>query len=451
MRTQPGLIPDPLPPDSLEVKLQALYSRNAGRICGTETKRIRAGFIDFLARLGDPHLRLPPVIHVAGTNGKGSAIALLRAIFERAGLKVHVFTSPHLLRFNERIVIAGQEISNPVLESLLDEALAACEGEEMAFFEITTALAFLAFARTPADIVLLETGLGGRLDCTNVIPRPLASVITAIAYDHMDYLGDTLPAIAAEKAGIIKPGAPCVIARQPYGEETAAVLSGHARTVKSPCYREGKEWRVFPDEDENGFSFSWQNETPIHFRRPALPGRHQFDNAGVALAALKAIEPAFVFAPKIIDAAMNEVKWPGRLQILAEDKDGWEVWLDGGHNEGAGHALAEQARLWAEQDGKPLHLVLGMMGRKDPAAFAAPLVPYLRSLSALDMSGEPGGLSSADLLGRLVPLAIAQLAAATAPKEACVSIKRAFPHQKGRILITGSLYLAGRVLKEYQS
>ncbi|HYG89732.1 MAG TPA: folylpolyglutamate synthase/dihydrofolate synthase family protein [Azospirillum sp.] len=394
-----------------------------------------------LAALGDPHKGLPPVVHVAGTNGKGSTIAFLRAMLEAAGLRVHVYTSPHLVHFNERIRLAGTLIADEHLTGLLEECEAANADAPITFFEVTTAAAFLAFARTPADVVLLETGLGGRLDATNVIDRPATTAVTRVSYDHRHFLGDTLAAITFEKAGILKPGVPAVFAPQP-AEEATRVLAERAAAVGAPVSR----WHIEPLP--HGFRFESAARS-IDLPPPGLTGVHQIVNAGVALACLDHLPV------RVNDAAvtrgLTSVQWPARLQRLTRGPlldrlpAGWELWLDGGHNDSAGEVLAVQAAAWSRQDGRPLDLVFGMLASKEPAEFLAPLVPYVRRLRAVAIPGEDASLpaEAAAAAARAAGIADAAPAADTASALASLAEDTA-----GRALICGSLYLAGTVLAE---
>jgi len=406
------------PNKTLEEKLHALYELRSGPSIDLT---IREPYKKLLAALGNPHEKLPPVIHVAGTNGKGSVVAMLRAIFEAAGYRVHVYTSPHLIRFNERIMLAGQEIDDGLLEALLDETVAANDGGALTFFEITTALAFLAFARTPADVVLLETGLGGRLDCTNVVDKPLATVIARIGYDHMEFLGDTLPEIAAEKAGIIKPEVPCILGKQPVSE-ILRVFEDRAFMLRSPLVHAAAE-----------------NIPPTN-----MIGPHQRDNAATVLACLAQIK-GFDIPDSAIRQGLMNVRWPGRLQQIAGKSipAGCELWVDGGHNESAAQALAAQAALWQKQDGKMLHLVLGMMSRKDPAAFIAPLLPYAGKVTCIAVPGEPLAFAPAELAARIKSPGLQVVVQEDIGK---------IPDFSGgpqRVLIAGSLYLAGHMLGKF--
>ncbi|MEZ5855367.1 MAG: folylpolyglutamate synthase/dihydrofolate synthase family protein [Hyphomicrobiaceae bacterium] len=329
-----------------------------------------------LAKLDHPERRLAPVIHVAGTNGKGSVTAFLRAMLEAGGKRVHVYTSPHLVRFNERIVMAPREgggrsapIDETALAHLLERVEAINAGEPITFFEITTAAALLAFAEAPADAVLLEVGLGGRLDTTNVVARPEVSVITPISMDHAERLGSTIEAIAAEKAGILKPGVAAVIARQ--AEPVAAVIEARAQEVGAPLVMAGRDFDAYGQ----GGRLVFQSENRLlDLPLPSLTGRHQIGNAGVAIAALLASE-TLVVADRAIGEGLSGVSWPARMQRLASgplvDLVGpdAELWLDGGHNPAGGAVLAESLADLEERAPAPVTLVVGMMGQKDAGAF----------------------------------------------------------------------------------
>jgi dihydrofolate synthase/folylpolyglutamate synthase len=389
-----------------------------------------------LADLGEPQRKLPPVVHVAGTNGKGSTIAYLRAMTEAAGKSAHVYISPHLVRFAERITVAGAEISEPALMALLEECERVNRGRPITFFEITTAAAFLAFSRSPADLCLLETGLGGRYDATNVVERPALTLITAISLDHQAFLGNTLAAIAGEKAGIIKPGVPCLSLAQP--PEAMAVIRETAQRLGAPLLVEGEDWRIEPGLRFHMDGQSWD------LPEPCLPGRHQWRNAGLAAAAARRLPVELE-----IGEGLRRARWPARLQRLTRGPlvellpAGWELWLDGGHNPGAGVVLAEHAaREWRD---KPLDLVVGMLNSKDSQGFVDPLVPYLRGGAAVAIPGEANSLS-ADAMAEKAAAAGLSLPAA-ADLETAIKNRLSQPGP-ARLLICGSLYLAGTVLAE---
>ncbi|MBM3952392.1 MAG: bifunctional folylpolyglutamate synthase/dihydrofolate synthase [Rhodospirillales bacterium] len=399
-----------------------------------------------LGRLDEPHLKLAPVVHVAGTNGKGSTVAFLRAMLEAAGRRVHVYTSPHLVRFNERIRVGGAIIGDAELSALLEECETANAGEPITFFEITTAAAFLAFARAPADVVLLETGLGGRLDATNLIPRPAACAITPVSMDHQFYLGNTLAKIAGEKAGILKAGTPCAVAAQ--NLEAFAVIDERARAVGADLFLERRDWTM--TRRENGLGYA-DGEGRFALPLPALPGAHQTGNAGLAVAALRLLARSGIsVADTAIAEGLTRVEWPARLQrltrgpLVAALPPGWELWLDGGHNPAAGEALAAHAAQWARE--RPMYLVFGMINTKDIAGFLAPLAPFARSARALAIPNEANAVPAETLAQAARGLG---LAAETAPDAAAaVAALAARAPEPARVLICGSLYLAGTILAD---
>lgn len=391
-----------------------------------------------LAALGHPERRLPPVVHVAGTNGKGSTVAMIRAGLEAGGARVHVYTSPHLARFHERIRIAGDLVDEDRLIALIEACEAANGAEPITFFEITTAAAFLAFAETPADYVLLEVGLGGRLDATNVV-TPRLCVITPISIDHQQYLGETLGEIAGEKAGILKPGVPCVVGPQP--AEAWDVIVDRAAVVGAPLIAEGQDWQVW--EEHGRLAFQDMGGL-LDLPRPALIGAHQAANAGAALAALRALGAD----EAACEAALTRAEWPARLQRLRRGPlveaagPGAELWLDGGHNAAAGIALAEALTRLPP---RPLHLVCGMLSTKDVGGFLRPLGARATSLEAVSIPGETATLPAE---ATAEAARAAGIAAETAP-DLGVAVARIAARAPGaRILICGSLYLAGRVLAD---
>jgi len=391
-----------------------------------------------LAALGHPERSLPPVIHIAGTNGKGSTQAMIRAGLEAMGGRVHAYTSPHLARFHERIRLAGALISESALTEILDECDRANEGRTITFFEITTCAALLAFARTPADWTLLEVGLGGRLDATNVVDAPRLTIITPVSIDHQQYLGDTLAEIAGEKAGILKRGVPCVVG--PQEDAGLEVIEARAARLGCPLLVHGQHWRAWEErgrlifQDENGLL-----DLPL----PILHGPHQIDNAGAALAALRhlgADEAA-------CEAAVTRAYWPARMQRLktgplVEAAGPCELWLDGGHNPAGGQAVAATlARLTR----KPTHLVCGMLNTKDVAGYMRPLAPQVQSLTAVSIPGEANTLPAEATRDA----ARSEGIAADVADSVVAAITRIAREAPGaRILICGSLYLAGTILRE---
>jgi dihydrofolate synthase/folylpolyglutamate synthase len=400
-----------------------------------------------LARLGNPEWRLPPVVHVAGTNGKGSVIAFLRAIIEAAGYRVHVYTSPHLARFHERIRLAGTLIAETDLLAVLAECEAANGEAPITFFEITTAAAFLAFTRTPADIVLLETGLGGRLDATNVIKLPFLTAITPVDLDHQGYLGETLSEIAGEKAGILKPGVPCVLAMQ--RAEADAVITNRAAAVGAPLMRHGVDWRGTLDL-EGGTTFHFQG-ADISLPRPGLVGTHQIGNASHAIACARML-PGFDISDSALARGLREVVWPARLQLLtagplvAAIPEGWEVWLDGGHNAGAARALASQAETWSD---RPLYLIVGMLNNRDPALFLEPLMLHARVMRAVPITTAHAGREATTIAEAATGLGMSAATAHDAYTALVDIIAEA--SAPSRVLVCGSLYLAGALIAEGNS
>ena len=397
-----------------------------------------------LAALGHPERGLPPVVHVAGTNGKGSCCAFLRAIAEAAGQRVHVYTSPHLVRFHERIRLAGTLVEEATLESVLAEVEERNAGAPITVFEITTAAAFLLFSRVSADLLVLETGLGGRYDATNVVDRPAATAITSISMDHMEYLGDTLDKIAFEKAGIIKPGVPCAVG----ADAPLAVLGQAAAEAGAPLLARGRDWRIEP-AGEGRLRYADATGT-LDLPPPSLAGPHQTDNAGLAVAALRAWNPPWL-NPEAIATGLATAEWPARMQRLcgrlaAALPPGWELWLDGGHNPAAGLALAAQLREWRETaPERPIHLVVGMKASKAAAEFLAPLLPPLSD--TVWAVAEPG-----QHLAMPVESIVAASGGAARPGPTVASTLSALPRDAAarapaRVLICGSLYLAGEVLK----
>ncbi|MEM7641104.1 MAG: folylpolyglutamate synthase/dihydrofolate synthase family protein [Pseudomonadota bacterium] len=390
-----------------------------------------------LTALDHPETRLPPVIHIAGTNGKGSTLAMLRAGLEGAGENCHAYTSPHLARFHERIRVAGDLISEEALVTLLQECEIANDHEPITYFEITTCAALLAFARSRADWTLLEVGLGGRLDATNVV-NPTLTIITPISMDHEGFLGDTLPKIAAEKAGILKPGVPCIVG--PQDEAALEVIEYRAARLNAPLQVHGQHWHV---TEENG-RLVFQDETGLmDVALPRLLGAHQIQNAGTAVAALRALDRA-----QGAEAAMRNVHWPARMQRLrsgplVDAAGAAELWLDGGHNPAAGAAIAEALSRLPK---RPTHLICGMLRTKDITGYMAPLARHVSHLHTVAIPGESATLSAAETQAAAQTVGIP---ATQAPAVADAVARIVAQDPDARILICGSLYLAGRVLRDH--
>ena len=392
-----------------------------------------------LRALGSPQRYMPPAVHVAGTNGKGSVIAFLRSMLEEGGYKVHVYTSPHLVRYNERIRLGGRLIEDEELQRFLKICTRVNQGRPITFFEITTAAAFLAFSQTPADICLIETGLGGRLDATNLIKWPEVSILTPISIDHEFYLGQGIKRIAKEKAGILKRGRPAIVSKQ--RPESSRVLERAARKIGAPLWRYGCEWQVSHRKFGSVFqSLSSRRLLPL----PGLLGLHQRDNAAVAVAALDLLD-RFPVSASAVRQGICRVKWPARFQVLGPGSlkklvgQSTNIWVDGGHNASAGEALADAIRL--NFGGDPVRIILGMLQTKSPAEFIAPLLPCIEKVYPITLDAE-AGLTEAALA--------TQLREAGAPVLCSGSLEAAVQHAGAEgvknIVVCGSLYLAGQVL-----
>jgi len=424
------------PSDAILARLMTLHPK----IIDLSLDRIER-LLDDLER---PQDRLPPVVHIAGTNGKGSVAAFMRAALESAGYKVHAYTSPHLVRFHERIRLAGEPIAEPDLAAFLERCETVNDGAPITYFEITTAAAFLAFAEKPADIVLLECGLGGRLDATNLVARPLATVITPVSIDHQHFLGETLREIAGEKAAIQKAGVPSVVGPQP--PEAAVVIDAVAARTGAPTFRFGRSFSV--ETASNGLVYSAGGRRMM-LPFPALPGAHQIDNAAVAVAALERLKGFTVTEPDIANGLLR-ASWPARLQRLREGPltgllpDGWELWLDGGHNAAAGAALAAHAA--AEWRDRPLFVVCGMLNSKQADRFLEAFTEVATGARTVAIPGEDNTFP-AEQLAAIAKRGGLDAAPAGDLTEAVASIV-ANRDGAARILICGSLYLAGRVLAE---
>ena len=402
-----------------------------------------------LERLDHPERKLPPVIHVAGTNGKGSTIAYLRAILEAARLRVHVYTTPYLVRINECFRLGrtggGVLVGDDELRAALEHCERANAGAPITIFEIQTAAAFWLFAQHPADVVLLEVGLGGRLDGTNVIETPLVTVIAPVSMDHTEFLGNTLAAIAREKAGILKRGVPLICAEQL--PEAMAVIEQQAKRLRAPLHAAGEGWHVNVErgrlvyQDERGL---------MDLAAPKLFGRHQFDNAGLAIATLRA-QSLFRIEPTAFEAGIVNAEWPARMQRLAsgalveQAPRGSEIWLDGGHNADGGRVAAAALGDLEERVSRPLVVIAGMMGNKDAGAFLANFAGLTRHIIAVQIPDREAAMPPDRLADAARALGMRVETAGTV-EAALRSLARLTYEVPPRILITGSLYLAGHVL-----
>ncbi len=408
-------------------RVQTLYPQLIDLSLGRITRLLHA--------LGDPQLALPPVIHVAGTNGKGSTCAFLRAIGEAAGWRVHVATSPHLVRLNERFRLAGTLVSDADLTATLAEIERVNAGAPITVFEVLTAAAYVLFARTSADLCVIEVGLGGRYDATNVIAAPAACAITSLSLDHQDFLGSTVDRIAWEKAGIIKAGRPAVTGHQP--AEALRVLREQADAVGAPLLVRGHDWDIAAQGDALHYQDAGGH---LALPRPGLAGAHQIENAGLAVAALRAAGLALAASAY---GGIATATWPARLQRLsghlaAQLPAGFELWLDGGHNQAAGERLAEHLRdQWSD---RPAYLLVGMKQGKNAAGFLAPL---LRRAAGVWAVREPGQHLALEV-GEVIAASSGAARAGPTIVDGLAKVAKAAP---GRVLICGSLYLAGEALK----
>ena len=404
-----------------------------------------------LAALDHPERKLPPVIHVAGTNGKGSTIAFLRAILEAAGKRVHVYISPHLVRFNERYRLGqsgeGVLVSDAELSATLEECERVNAGAPITVFEITTAVGLMLFARHPADVLLMEVGLGGRLDATNVVEHPLATIVTRIAIDHTDFLGPTLDKIATEKAGILKRGTQAIVAAQ--ARDALAAIERQAAKLNVPLKIAGEDWTA---TEERG-RLVYQDEAGLlDLPAPKLYGRHQFENAGLAIAALRAIKP-FKILPAAYEAGMIKADWPARLQRLAQGRlvdlapAGSELWLDGGHNPDGGRAIAAALADLEERVSRPLVLIVGMLASKDCEGFLGNFTGLVRRMIAVPVPGAEKGMSAEAVADAARAIGLPATSRDNLI-EALDAARKLDLDPPPRILITGSLYLAGEVLRE---
>jgi dihydrofolate synthase/folylpolyglutamate synthase len=433
--------------DALLARMRTLHPK----LIDLSLDRIRV----LLARLGNPERRLPPVVHIAGTNGKGSTTAYLLAMFEAAGKRVHAYTSPHLVRFNERISVPGADgRSQPIGEAALADVLARVErinaGDAITFFEITNAAAFVAFAEIPADVVLLEVGLGGEFDSTNVIERPALSIITPVSMDHAEKLGDTVARIASAKAGILKPDCQAVISRQQ--PDALEVIRTRARAVRAPLLVWGEDFDAYAQ----GGRLVYQTEDEVKdLPLPALLGPHQIVNAGTVVAAAEYLRPLGL-TDEAIARGLQTVRWPARMQRLAADgrlgrrlAADAELWLDGGHNPSAGEVLAQTLADLEERSPKPLVVIVGMLANKDAAGFLRPFAGLARRVIAVPIPGAHERPYDPVDLARLA--AGLGFDAVSAPDLlAAIDVAAGAAEGPRRVLICGSLYLAGHVLAAEQ-
>jgi dihydrofolate synthase/folylpolyglutamate synthase len=425
--------------DDIVARLQALHPKLIDLTLDRMTR--------ILAQLDHPERKLPPVIHVAGTNGKGSVIAFMRAMLEADGKRVHVYTSPHLVRFNERFRIAGQLVSDEELEAVLAECERVNAGAPLTLFEITTAAGLLLFSRHPADVLLLEVGLGGRLDATNVVDRPAASVITSISRDHAEYLGENIDQIAVEKAGIIKEGVPVVVGVQ--HRDALSVIERRAARLNAPIRIAGEDWTA---GEERGRLVYQDEERLIDLPAPKLYGRHQFENAGLGVAALRSV-PSLTPRFSSLEAGVINAEWPARMQRLASGTlflrapQGGELWLDGGHNPDGGRAIAAALADLEERAPRPVVLIVGMLTSKDCEGFLRNFAGLTRRIIAIPIEGQKNAMSPDDIsdVARNIGIPAMTRASLKAALDATEMLELDPPP---RILITGSLYLAGEVLKQ---
>ncbi len=407
--------------------------------------------LDLLDKLGNPHKKLPPVIHVAGTNGKGSTIAFLSSIFKAAGLKAHIYTSPHLVNFNERIVINYEQISDEYLYELSEECRIVAENNniKVTFFEGTTALAFLAFMRNPADVILLETGLGGRLDATNVIEKPALTIITSISLDHTEYLGPNEALIAREKAGIMKKDVPCVTSLQT--EEVDFVLQQEAGRINCPLYSYSYDWHSAEEKKKLVYYDSIKEQKNI-YPLPSLMGLHQIINSGNAIAAVKLLKN-FNISDDHICQGLTSTNWPGRLQKITKGriisllpklpkKSAWEIWLDGAHNEAGAYVLSQNLLTLTK---KPIYMIFGMTKGRDTEKFLSHFKNIVKMVVGVLIKTEPSAYSAEQICSSAKNLNFVTYKAESIDDAILHITKNA--KEPGIILFAGSLYLASDVLK----
>jgi len=398
-----------------------------------------------MGELGNPENKLPPVIHVAGTNGKGSTIAFMRSIFEACSYKVHVYTSPHLVEFVERIRIAGDLPDEAALARLMEDIEEINGDKPITYFEFVTATAILAMSRVPADITLLETGLGGRLDATNIVRSPLITVLTPISIDHTKFLGNSLVEIAAEKAAIMKNGRPCVSAIQEPCVER--VIHECARDHHVDIYLENRDWAVSSD-DLGRLKFE-SERVQWTMPCPALPGEHQLQNAGLALAAIEL--SGLTIPSPALSHGMRSVEWPARGQLLKygplvdQLPHGWELWLDGAHNDAAAAVLASMIEKWQDT---PVYVIAGMMNKRPARSFFRSIVAVADGVVTVSIPNHENSYSAEELATEIKTLGCSNVDFSSTINDALKVVTEICSNPRARIMITGSLYLAGEVLKQ---
>jgi dihydrofolate synthase / folylpolyglutamate synthase len=430
--------------ESLLARFEKLHPKSIDLSLGRVERLLNA--------LGNPHRRIPPVIHVAGTNGKGSTVAFLKAMLEAAGCRTHAFISPHLRRFHERIMLTSPAGARPIAERHLADILSRCEAvnkcEPITFFEITAAAAFLAFAENPADAVLLETGLGGRLDATNVIDEPLATILTPISLDHCSYLGDTIEAIAFEKAGILKRGRPAIASRQ--SEAALEVIDARASRLNVPVIAANRSWDVF---EQHGRLIFQDEDCLLDLPLPRLFGQHQLQNAGTAIAAARRLE-GFSIPEAAIAKGLTTAVWPARLERLSPGKlhelasPGSEIWVDGGHNPAAGEVVARALADLDERVPSPIHLIVGMLSTKDAGGFLRHFQGLTELAATVQIPGQINAYGAEDLAKIAHREGI--MANPAESLEAAFEKSRRLARSPVRIMVTGSLYLAGQALDAHE-
>ncbi|MCE3254777.1 MAG: folylpolyglutamate synthase [Rickettsiaceae bacterium] len=399
-----------------------------------------------LTKLGSPQENLPPVIHVAGTNGKGSAIAFLASIFQSAGYKTHIYTSPHLHHCNERIVISGNQIDDGYLYEILEEVRLASDGVALTLFEGLTLAAILAFSKNPADICLIETGMGGRVDATNVIDKKIATILTPISFDHQEFLGNSLFAIACEKSHTMRPNVPCIIAAQDI--EAAKAIKLRSVEITNPLFEFGKDFRISVNED-GSFDFKYLDESLTNLAKPGLPGWHQYFNSALAIAAICLVRNYFSISKDQINEGLKSVKWPSRLEKLHHKllKEDDELWIDGAHNPNGAEALSDWVKEqivddFEKQKPKRNYLITGFSKNKAKQEFFTPFKDVVDFICAVRVKGEPNPEEAEIITQRILESGIEEVLAKENLSEAIDFLVNLDSENPCRIIICGSLYLA---------